>query len=162
MSAAARSRLATQQAAVVSALVSDGAIPVGFDAEHLHVATESLLRKRCRSVARAWPTLARHLGLEFPEQFAAYAETTPQPRHGGPLADGRGFANWTRQRGWLSEAVRLQTLAVDVRFVRSRDGLHPRRWATIKFAWLTQPRRLVIALRWPRIGERWFTVRLGW
>lgn len=160
MSEAARTRLANQQAALVSALVSDGVVPEGFDAEQLQVATESLLRKRCRSVTRAWPALARNLGSEFRDQFAAYAEATPLPSHGGPLADGRGFADWLRERGQCSEAAQLQTQAVDLRFARSRAGLHPRRMPTLKLAWLTRPRRLVIALRWPGLGERWFTIRL--
>ncbi|MFM9960181.1 MAG: hypothetical protein ACKV2Q_03035 [Planctomycetaceae bacterium] len=160
MSVDARTRLADQQAALISALVSEGVAPDGFDAEHLQVATESLFRKRCRGVACTWPTLARALGDEFREQFAAYAEATPLPSHGGPLADGRGFAEWLRERGRFSEDAQLQTLAVDLRFARLRTGLHPRRMASIKLAWLARPRRLVIALRWPRLGERWFTIRL--
>lgn len=161
MSVAARTRLAIQQAALVSALVSDGVIPAGFDAANLLVTTESLSRKRCRGVARAWPSLARELGGEFHEQFAAYAATTPLPSHGGPLADGRGFADWLSERGRLSDAAQLQSLAVDLQFERSRADLLPRRMPTLKLAWLTRPRRLVIALRWPRIGERWFTIGIG-
>ena len=161
MSVAARTQLAAQQAAVVTALVSNGIVPDGFDAQRLHVAAESLLRKRCRAAAQAWPSLARDLGSGFRERFANFAATTPLPSLGGPLADGREFADWLGKQGPLSEAAELQRLAVDLRFARTAAGLKPRRTATIQLAWLSQPRRVVIALRWPRFGERWFTIRLG-
>lgn len=158
MLAETRSRLATQQAELVSALMANGTIPCGFDAARLQVAAESLRRKRCRAVARAWPAVARSLGEEYRELFAAYADTKPLPQRAGPLADGRGFAHWLSGRGLLPEAARVQALAVDLEFASTEAGLVPRRGVTIKAAWLRQPRRLVLAVRLPWLGERWLVV----
>lgn len=159
MSAEMQTRLATQQAALVSALIRGGVAPAGFEASGLKVAAESLSRKRCRSAARAWPALAHALGEDFRGRFAAYANTIPLPPHGGPLADGRGFADWLNDRGQLPEDARLQILAVDLRFKRNTTGLFPRKVLTIRAAWLTDPRRLVVAIRWPWLGERWLSLR---
>ena len=159
MSAGMQTCLAIQQAALVSALMRGGVAPTGFEASRLQVAAESLSRKRCRAAARAWPALARALGEEFRGRFAAYADTTPLPPHGGSLADGRGFADWLNDRGQLPEDALLQILAVDLRFKRNRTGLFPRKLLTIRAAWLTDPRRLVVAIRWPCLGERWLSLR---
>ena len=159
MSAEMQTRLATQQAALVSALMRHGAVPAGFEPLRLEVAAESLARKRCRSAARAWPVLDRALGEEFNGRFAAYADTTPLPPHGGSLADGRGFADWLNDRGQLPEDARLHILAVDLRFKRNKTSLIPRRIPTIKAMWLTGPRRLVVAIHWSWLGERWLSLR---
>ena len=41
------------------------------------------------------------------------------------------------------------------------DGLAPRRWPSLAVALLYRPRRLVLAARLPRLGERWLAIRLG-
>jgi hypothetical protein len=157
MSVEARTQLAAMQAKLVGALVSDKSAPTGFDASRLKAAATSLRIKRARAVARAWPCLRDQVG----EQFAAFAAETPMPREGGPLADGRAFALWLALRSELPDAVRLQVLAVDLRYARHWDGLLPRRGPCIRVMRLPTSRRLVVAFRMPVLGEHWFSVPWG-
>jgi len=161
MSAEARKKLAALQGALVAALLERRRPPDGFDTRRLEAAALSLAKKRLRSVARAWPSLAEGLGVAFAERFATFAAVTPMPRHGGPLADGRSFARWLATRGELPEQARNQALAVDVRFKTRADGLAPRRGPCVRLALLKQPRRLWIALRLPWLGVWWFAIPLG-
>jgi hypothetical protein len=137
-----------------------GPVPGGFDSARLQAAAASLANKRAQSVARTWPGMADALGDRFAERFAAFAATTPLPRHGGPLADGHAFARWLASAGELPAAVRLHLLAVELRYAVRSDGLVPRRGPALKAVLLRQPRRLVIAVRMPWLGERWFTIPL--
>jgi hypothetical protein len=162
MGSADRAKLAAQQAQLVQALAGKSEPPQGFDAERLQTTATALAQKRQRAVARAWPALTGALGEGFAEQFAEFAARTPLPRQGGPLADGRAFARFLAQRGDLPEAGRLEALAVDVHYVQRPFGLVPRRGPTVRLTMLKQPRRLVMALRLPWLGEHWFTLRLGW
>jgi hypothetical protein len=161
MSAEARSRLATMQAQLASALACQSPPPVGFDAERIQAAAAALATKRQRAVARAWPGLTEALGDCFGELFRAYARTTALPRVGGPLADGRAFVRFVAGARELPEGIRIQALAVDLRYAAAGDGLVPRRWPSLKAAFLSNPRRLIVALRVPRIGERWLSVPLA-
>src|SRR5262249_21392119 len=109
MSAEARAQLGALQGELVEALVGDGPAPAGFDAGRLRAAAASLAVKRRRAAARAWRGLAAALGGPFAERFDAFAATTPLPRDGGPLADGRVFLRWLGKTE-LPEEVRLQAL----------------------------------------------------
>lgn len=162
LSAEARVRLASEQAALVAALVAGGEAPAGFDAARLAAAAASLARKRARAVARAWPGLAKGLGDRFGTWFAPYAAVIPLPREGAALADGRAFTRWLAARGELPEAGRLQALAVDLRFAASPRGLVPRCGPALRAALLERPWRLVVAVRLPGLGERWLSLPLGW
>jgi hypothetical protein len=161
-SAEGRASLAAQQAALVEALLAGGEAPAGFDEERLRVAGSALARKRAQAVARAWPGLASGLGTRFAERFAAYALTSPLPRHGGPCADGRAFARWLAARGELPDAGRLQALGIDVRYRLTPSGLVARRGPVLRVALLRRPRRLIVAMRLPWLGERWWRLPLGW
>ena len=154
------SPLAQQQAALVAALSGRAPAPPGFDRSRLSVATDALARKRMAAVARAWPRLASAMGNRFAECFDVYASVTPLPVQGGPLADGRAFVRWLKTSKELPAAGELEALAVDVQYVSIREGLIRRRGAVVKFAWLGQPRRLVVATRAPWVGEYWFSVPL--
>ena len=83
------SDLASQQAALVSALVGGGDVPVGFDEFRLEATRAALLRKRAGEVASAWPLLAASYGTSWPATFAAWAGTRPP---NGSLRDGWDFA----------------------------------------------------------------------
>jgi len=168
-----RDRLAAQQASLVSALLA-GSLTLSasegitrqqalaaFDAARLRVAALALSKKRERAVARAWPELAHALGVRFQELFASYAPGTPLRRKGGALADGRAFTRWLAARSELPEAGRLQALAVDLHCCESSEGLVPRRGPALKAAFLRCPRRFVIGLRLPWLGEHWLTILLG-
>src|SRR5262249_47239747 len=145
-----------QQAALVDALLGKGPLP-GFDESRLRAAAESLARKRRRAVAHAWPGLVSALS----EHFTAYASATPLPANGGPLADGRALAPWLAKRGALREAAWEQVIAVDLRHATTPAGLVPRQWPSLKVALLRQPRRVVVGVRFPRMGEKWWALRLA-
>jgi hypothetical protein len=87
-----RLSLAAEQRALLEALMRTVAAPGGFDTEQFAAARDALAGKRARSVARAWPGLARGLGDSYFDTFRAFAETHPLPHHGGPLADGLAFS----------------------------------------------------------------------
>jgi hypothetical protein len=156
-----RTKLGELQAKLVQALTEQGAAPAGFDAARLQAAAAALARKRARSAARAWPALARALGPAFEGRFAAFAARTPLPRAGGPLADGRAFARALAAAGSLPEEGRREALAVDLRYAACASGLRPRRGPAVVAAFLRASRRLVVAVRLPWLGERWFEVALA-
>jgi hypothetical protein len=108
----ARQRLAEAQEELVRALVLGGPVPEGFDRQRVARCARSLVGKRRREVARAWPALATCLGDGYRPQFEAFAKEVPPPSEGGPAADGRAFARtvpWAR----LDDAARLALLAYD-------------------------------------------------
>ena len=159
MSADGRARLARMQAALVGALAGAAAPPEGFDASRLEAAARSLIGKRRRAAARAWPNLAAGLGDRFLERFGVFAAETGLPSWGGPLADGFAFAHWLKARRELPEAARLELLGVELRYCAQVDGFVPRRGPSFRVALLGRPRRCVLALRWPGLGEFWWTFR---
>jgi hypothetical protein len=161
MSIDERERLASLQAELVSALTGRTGPPEGFDPDRLGAAARSLSRKRARSVARAWPSLADALGEDFEPCFAAYIAEAPLPRRGGPLADGRNFARFLARRGILPDAARLEVLSVDLRYASRPMGLVPRRGPALAVALLGHPRRLILAVRWPGRRIRRATIPLG-
>ncbi len=155
-----RARLAARQAALMKALAGTGSVPAGFDTDRLRVAAASLASKRQRQAAHAWPALARALGERFVPLFGAYAVAAPLPEQGGPLADGRAFAQTLACEDW-TDAARLEMLAVDARFRTCARGILPRRGFFMAGAWLRQARRLVLALRLPWLGIHGLAVPLG-
>lgn len=157
----ARTRLAARQAELLAALCGAAAPPAGFDANRIRATVESLATKRCHAVARAWPDLSHALGPQFSEYFTQFAKTSPIPRAGGALADGRAFARWLAAHKLLPEAARLHVLAVDLRFAHTGQGLVPRRGAALRFAILRTPCRLFVGLRLPWLGVHCLIVRLG-
>jgi hypothetical protein len=158
LSAEARQRLAESQAELVQGLTGRGPLPAGFDQERVRTAAEALVRKRMRSAARACPALHRALGEKFALHFEEYAASAPLPREGGPLADGRAFIHFLAGRGELPDAGRLEALAVDLHHVRCASGLVRRRGPAAGVALLRRPRRLVLAVRLPWLGEWWITL----
>jgi hypothetical protein len=161
MPADERAELAARQAELVRALTGGGPMPAGFLPSRIQATADALAAKRARSAARAWPALAAALGDQFRLRFAEYAAVTRLPQRGGPLADGRAFADWLARRGALPDAGRLEALAIDLGQARCAGGLVPRRGPALAAAWLRQSGRLAIGLRWPGAGERWVVVPLG-
>ena len=154
--------LQEQQAALVAALAGLGPPPLGFDAARLHAAAESLARKRRHAVVHAWP------GLEavpaFQAHFAAYAQATPLPVDGGPLADGRWFVDWLDAANVaLTDAVRLQACGVDLRFVTRGRRWRPGPWVCVRSTWLGAAGCRWMGLRVRLAGWSWewqFRVRV--
>lgn len=138
--------LAAQQAALMAALAGSAPPPAGFDATRVRSAAAVLAAKRARAVARAWPGVRTMLGDRFGARFARYAATVPLPAQGGPLADGRAFVRCLARDMALPDDVRLQVLAIDVRYRRTHAGLAPRRWPAARATWLPQARSAVVAI----------------
>jgi hypothetical protein len=150
-----RAQIATEQAALVRALIEFGPAPGGFDSSALHATAASLARKRMRAVARAWPSLAQALGPRLVELFEGYAQGEALPVLGGPMADGRAFVRWLASRGELPEAGLLEAMAVDLHYRATVQGLVPRRWPTFQIAWLRQSHRVIAGIWLPGLGEHW-------
>jgi hypothetical protein len=67
------------------------------------------------------------------------------------------FTEWSNP----SEAVRLQAMAVDLRRATvTAAGLERRRFPVFKAALFHNPRRLIVGLGLPWLGERWLTIPL--
>jgi hypothetical protein len=149
----ARERLAVAQAALVRALVGGGPAPGGFDPGRVAATSAALARKRAREVARAWPALAADLGESFTGRFVADAAHRPPPARGGALADGLAFARTLAREGRLSPDARVEAMLAAAR-------LSPRR-ARLAATLAGPPRRLVVTVRAPGLGERWLSIPLG-
>lgn len=150
-----RSRLAARQAELVKALAAGGEVPPHFDSERVRIAAVALTHKRLRSIAQAWPRLARSLGPSLEARFRNYTELNPSSPPGGPRADGRAFARWLASRAELPDAGRREALAADLHHVFRRGDTFPRRGPTLRSVWLPQAGRLLVAFHWPRLGGRW-------
>lgn len=152
----ARERLAAQQAALVSALVAGGPVPEGFDPQRVRATSQALARKRARHVAKSWPALS--LDPQFTQQFLSYAAGRPPPV-GGALADGLAFADRLARASKLRGEAKVEWLAARARLRRTR-GYQPRRGPFLGATIAGPPRRLVVLVRAPALGERWISVPL--
>jgi hypothetical protein len=157
----ARARLAERQASLMGAVTTLREDLPGFEATQIAAAALSLKHKRLRVAARAWPALFAALGDDSEALFATYASRSPLPKEGGPLADGRGFADFLTRLRRLPEAGRLEVLFVDLYYRRTPLGLAPRRGATLRASLLRNPYRLVVGFRLPFLGVRWFSCPLA-
>lgn len=154
-----RSDLARQQADLLRALSGTAEAPPDFDRGRLAVAAESLARKRAGAVARAWPMLTAELGPDFAPTFRAFAAQHPLPPDGQPLRDGLEFARERLRNAGLADQSRLELAGVELRWRVSEQGLQLRRWPSCRLAWLNNDRALVLAVRVPGVGERWWKLR---
>jgi hypothetical protein len=155
----ARQRLAEAQTELVRALVCHADAPVEFDPSRIRVTADTLLMKRARAVAHAWPRLARALGPMFDDRFAAYARLTAAPAS-GPLVDGRAFARTLDGCGELTDEARCETLAFDARYKLCGERIMARRRFGFGATRLKSSARLVIIIRLPLVGERWLNLSL--
>ena len=148
-----RERLAAEQAALVRALVDGGPVPAGFDPDRVQATAAALARKRAREVARAWPALVAELGDDFTARFLADAARRPPPPRGGALADGLAFAGALARTRRLSGNARVEAM-----LAAARLSTGPARLAATVAG---PPRRLVVTVRAPGLGEHWLSVPLG-
>jgi len=154
----ARSSLAAAQAELIRALAGGSAAPDRFDAARFQVAARALVSKRSRAAARAWPGLSGTFGEQWRQQFRAFTQTCPLAREGGPLADGYAFARFLQRAGKLPDEGRLEALAFDLRYRQCAGRFRPRRGVAARACLLGRPRRLVLAIRLPFLGERWLNL----
>jgi hypothetical protein len=148
-----RERLAAEQAALVRALVDGGPVPAGFAPDRVRATAAALARKRAREVARAWPALAAELGDDFTARFLADAALRPPPAKGGALADGLAFAGALARTRRLSGNARVEAM-----LAAARLSTRPARLAATVAG---PPRRLVVTVRLPGLGDHWLSVPLG-
>ena len=92
------------------------------------------------------------LGDGFTDRFAADAARRPPPASGGALADGLAFARALARQGRLPGDTRVEAQAAAARLSRS-----PARLAATLAG---PPRRLVIVIRAPGLGDRWLSLPL--
>ena len=144
----ARTRLAAEQTALLRALVGGDEPPAGFDNERVRLTARSLINKRLREVARAWPALSHCLGDQFNSRFTLFAGTHPPPAEGGPLADGRAFAR-TLAASEMDAESGMELLRVDLY----------QRWLPARLRWLPRVGRIV-GVRLPWLGVCVSTVRI--
>lgn len=138
----ARRRLAELQGELVRALVAGGPVPAGLDARQVAVASRSLVNKRLREVALAWPSLVEALGDRFVACFRTYATQAPPPP-GGPLADGELFAR-SLPPGERGDEVERRLLRLSL----------GRRVAGVAWARLPASGRLAVGVALPGLGVR--------
>ena len=131
----------------MQALVDGGPVPGGFDPDQVRATSAALAGKRAREVARAWPVLAAELGEDFTERFLAFAAGRPPPARGGALADGLAFAApWPARGGAATQRPEAMLAGAHTRPVR------------LAAAVAGPPRRLVVTVRLPALGERWLSL----
>lgn len=156
----ARKRLAAAQLELLCALVGREIAPAEFDSSRIQATANALMLKRARSVARAWPQLARSLGSAFDHRFALYAQSRPITQESEPLADGRAFARSIHRAFALADEAVLETLAFDLRYRIRGEKVTARRGFSFGAGRLKQSLRFVVAVRLPLLGERWFNIPL--
>lgn|SRR5262249_51644640 len=149
--AASRAVYSARQLELVRALVSDGHLPSGFDADRAALLANSLVRKRGRAVARSLPALARCLGPSYQGQFGSFATRTPL-RVPYALADAFAFASWLGMRD-LDEAACREVLSARLQFIVSRRRLRRRLLPSVRCA-LVRDGALVLGVRLPLLGTR--------
>jgi hypothetical protein len=104
-------------------------------------------------VARAWPALAAEPGEDFTGRFLAEAARRPPPARGGALADGLAFAGALARTRRLSGNARVERM-----LAAARLSTRPVRLAMTAAG---PPRRLVVTVRAPGLGERWLSLPFG-
>jgi hypothetical protein len=99
-----RERLGAAQAELLRALLADGDVPEGFDAERVRVEKRALLTKRRGIVEMIRPEVAVELGDRFRPLFDAYAADHPKEAGTRFRDDAARFAEWATARGELQPA----------------------------------------------------------
>lgn len=105
----ARDDLAARQLALVRALLADGPVPAGFDADRIGVEAAALRSKRRAVATRLRPDLADQLAGRFAPLFDAWSAGHPKRADLTFRADLERFESWLRAEGHL-EARRRRSL----------------------------------------------------
>ena len=146
MTDAARAAIARQQRELLTSLRS-GIAPKEFDAQQIRLCSRSLIRKRAREAAEAWPAHAAWLGARFEPLFETFASMHAPCAEGGPLADGYQFIEDARKEfADAPRSVRVEWFMVQLRWDRTMEGLRPRTGLCVRIAWMGW--RPVIAFRY--------------
>ncbi len=108
----------------------------------------ALADKRARAVAKAWPSLARGLGDQYGERFAAYARVTPPP-DAGALADGLAFSGVLARERRLPDDARIECMVVTARVKLRNNRLTARHGPWLAATITGPPHRLVVIVSVP-------------
>lgn len=122
------------------------------------LARAGIVRKRSRQVAKAFPALARDLGPDYEDAFAAFAGANP-PHSGGSLSDGLAFGIIVARERGLSDDAKLERM-VAIAGVTTRGGrLTRRRMPHIGATVTRSSPGIVIVASGPGVGTRVLSLR---
>ncbi len=93
--------LASQQAALLQALLADGPAPAGFSPDRLRIEADVLRRKHSRLIAYLRPDLEESLGDRFFPLFAEFTAATPKTTDVRTREYAAAFETWLRSRSYL-------------------------------------------------------------
>jgi hypothetical protein len=153
----ARAELAATQLALAKALLDDGPVPAGFDAERVKLLAGTLSHKRARSAGTAWPSLQRLLGAHFFPRFSEVVAPLPLAREHGPLLDGLRLAERLEAEQRLDGPTAAALASVRLRYRVGAQGFEPRGGVTFSRAQAADG--LALAVRLPGLGQRVFWFR---
>lgn len=91
--------LASQQAALLQALLADGPVPSGFSPDRLRIEADVLRRKHSRLIAYLRPDLEESLGDRFYPLFAEFTAATPKTSDVRAREYAAAFETWLISRG---------------------------------------------------------------
>lgn len=100
----ARRQIASEQQALLKALLTGSEPPAGFDIARVNGAGEALRRKRVRTMKRANPRLQTIDEVKLTRHLARYIERYPSCHADGPYRDSRAFLFYLRVGRWLALA----------------------------------------------------------
>ena len=135
-----------------------GPAPPGLDADMIALARAGIVRKRARQAARAFPALARDVGPDYDDAFAAFAAAHP-PADGGALADGLAFGGIIAHDRGLSDDAKLERMVAIARVTTRGGRLTRRRAPHIAAALTRRPPGIVIVVGAPGVGARVLSLR---
>jgi hypothetical protein len=158
----ARQRLGSMQADFLRSLSAGGPYSAGSDLRGMRATSQQLQAKRVRTMARAWPELATHLGNSLAERATDVLAGTPLSAGDHALQDGLIVAGHLEAAGPIPDSLRLRMLGVRLRYHRKRGLLVRRPRPALGFAYLRQSGRLVSALRIPGLPLLSISIGVGW
>ena len=133
---AARAELAEQEEQLIQALVANGAVPPAVS--HVASASNSLLLKRARGIARAHPEVLAHSADSFITQMSEYAALHPGSHPAGICADAAEFKRFIRARQGRYRPQSLRTAPVVSKSISNSVILDEAAHLLTEPGWLTR------------------------
>ena len=152
-----RAALGAREEAVLASILQGRVFPPQYGTAELKVARASLLRKRKRTLGRAWPRLAEGLGDTFDVRFEAYVSRFPSAPEGGALVDGWRLARSLREEGMLPGRARAELAAFELQH-RVRAGRAVHRKAGFRIVRLPDGRAWALGVLLGRGRLKWWVI----
>ena len=153
-----RGRLAAAEAEFLRSLSTGGAYPPGSDPRGMRATSQILWAKRVRTMARAWPELAKLLGNRLNERATQLLAGIELPPGDHAVEDGLMLA---RHLEPIPDSIRLRMLDVKLRYRWQRGHLVRRSRPAVACIYLPQSGRLICAVRVPGLRLRSISIRIG-